>query len=575
ASRLKQLEDETDIEVFVINGNHDVNNFRAACSFASGEMETVPTVSPDDFKYIYSEFGYNDEHGAVYYTPPEGKQAGGLSYTADLNSEYRLLALDTGMYSADATGLPEDGHITAGRIDEDLMVWALAQLERAESEGVTMIAMAHHGFIPHFSLAAELAHEYVIENWRRDSSALADAGLRYVFTGHMHANDVAEFTTVAGKRLVDVETAALVSYGTPVRTAVFERGARLEDGTNRRQETLTLSSKGIPSFTMDGTFYPDLSSYTLENMYSRELPYNMIMGMLRPLLRQAGENGILPLIQTFKPEFDLSTLLAEGLSSALGGGMQIELGSVIGRVHIQYKNHGIQITPYGTAGWIVDPTTITDAQINAMVMDALDQLRQKYIVNDAWITSWVRNLLNDLITEPLYEGAAHDLYDLGIYLLTSHYRGGEQPEAWVTRALDELSSGRYLNALIDKAVVRVKQLLNEILDNVYLRLEIALSGIMLMAMNNKTNNGQLSAFLAMMNTSGNDIVDGLVYTYLTDSFLTGVGTMIQTYAGSFAYDDTQDDIMDGAPRVIVFSGDTPQAPSVENGLLPTQVTMST
>ena len=114
AAKLQALEDETGTEVFLINGNHDVYNYLDACTFENGKKESAETVTPTEFKEIYANFGYNGEFDGKYYTPPQGKQAGGLSYTATFG-DYVILAMDSGMYSPDATGMDTNEHITAGR----------------------------------------------------------------------------------------------------------------------------------------------------------------------------------------------------------------------------------------------------------------------------------------------------------------------------------------------------------------------------------------------------------------------------------------------------------------------------
>ena len=551
ARRLQELEAETGIEVFVINGNHDVYNVDRACSFANGYRESVPSVDPGMFRYIYRNFGYNGEHNAKYYKPPLGKQAGGLSYTVDLGMNYRLLALDTCMYSPDATGLPAEGCVVAGRIDDDLLVWAIEQVEQAERDGVTMIGMAHHGLIPHFSLAAELAPNYVIEDWYHDSSALADAGLRCVFTGHMHANDIAEMMTESGNMLVDVETGSLVSYGSPVRTATFERGALLKDGGQHKEVSLTLNSTSIKHFTMDGMEY-EMRQYLMDELYNNQLPFYFIMGLLRPLLVQAGNSGVVPFITRLVPDFDLDAMLDHILKSVLSSEMLFDLGRVIGHVHVQYVDKEIVITPFGRAVWFIEPTTITQPEIYMMVQSIFDQLMCNYLLNDAWVSANIQCLLDELLSEPLHPGSTHNLYDFALELLLSHCLGGEQPADWVVQTLDHFSTGQCMEALADKVLIWGTLVLNELLDNIYLDFDLGLNGIMLAALNRKTSNGQLSAVLGLVEINADSILESFAQEYLTKDNLAYLGTTIQRYARSIAFDDTQDDIMDGEPRIVIF-----------------------
>lgn len=71
------------------------------------------------------------------------------------------------------------------------------------------------------------------------------------------------------------------------------------------------------------------------------------------------------------------------------------------------------------------------------------------------------------------------------------------------------------------------------------------------------------------------LIEGLLNEYMSESFLTGMGGLIDDVASSMLYDDTQDDGENGESRTIVFDGTVQKPePSAENGLLPEQVTMT-
>lgn len=53
AERFQKIEDETNTEVFVINGNHDIYNYQDSCTFANGKKESAETTTPDEFKEIF------------------------------------------------------------------------------------------------------------------------------------------------------------------------------------------------------------------------------------------------------------------------------------------------------------------------------------------------------------------------------------------------------------------------------------------------------------------------------------------------------------------------------------------
>ena len=91
AAKLKKFEAETGKQVYVINGNHDNG---------AGEND----FKYDDFIENYYEFGYAEAIETV-----EGE----CSYVADLNDDYRLIALD----SCDPTKSTEGGNSNSGNSD--------------------------------------------------------------------------------------------------------------------------------------------------------------------------------------------------------------------------------------------------------------------------------------------------------------------------------------------------------------------------------------------------------------------------------------------------------------------------
>lgn len=578
AAKLRALED-ADIDVFVINGNHDVYNYTDACTFENGKKESAETVTPDEFKKLYANFGYNGEFNAQYYTPPQGKQAGGLSYTVTYG-DYVILAMDSAMYSPDATGMDTNEHITAGRLDEDLMVWAVNQIEAAEAQGKTVIGLMHHGLLPHFENEDKIVHEYVVENWQESATTLADAGLRYIFTGHMHANDVAEFTTVSGNTIYDLETGSLASWGSPVRTVTLEKGEPLNDGTKRTHETFTVTSQSVKSIVYQGETIADFAAYTMDKLYPEKLFNNMANGMLTPMLKEIGQVGIRAYVAQLAPELDLNGMILDMAREYLVGGMEIELGSGIGRVHVSYRNGGIQLDPSGTAGWALGPMTITDEQIIRMVDDLLGKVEQQYIQNPDYLLGKVDELVTKISTTgvaSLDTPEEKSLYDLVVLLLTGHYQGAEDPPRWVESAREYIRSGVMVENLVNMLVGDVSQLAEEITSNLSVDTGIAFSGLWKTAIDSQTDNGNVKATLDLVELDIHETINDLVSEYMSESFLTGMGSLADDILAAFLYDDTRDDV-EGDPsrsRTITFDGTRhPQAPSVENGLLPHQITMT-
>ncbi len=184
AEYLRRTEQRSGKQIFVINGNHD-------CDAESSETY----ISMEEFRRIYAEFGYDE---AV------SRHEDSASYAVDLNNDYRLLAVDSCIYSEDE-----------GRISDSVFDWIKAQVSQAKKDGKTLVAMMHHSILPHYEL------QPMIDKWRFFAGWFADNGIRTVLTGHIHANDISSAVSDCGNTLYDVQTGALISSPNTYRVLSF------------------------------------------------------------------------------------------------------------------------------------------------------------------------------------------------------------------------------------------------------------------------------------------------------------------------------------------------------------------
>lgn len=223
AARLERFENETGIQVLVINGNHDINN-RNTTSFKKGVEEACRQTRPEEFRSIYKNLGYDLAYHT--YTPPAGEQAGMLSYSVRLDGGYRLLALDVCKYTGDATSDGEDQHETGGYISESLMAWALDEAAQAQSAGETVITMTHHNLINQFEIQQSMFQSFVVDNWMQVAETLADAGVHFNFSGHMHGNNIVSHVSDNGQVIYDCLTASLTGYPNTFREVRFDNTSK-------------------------------------------------------------------------------------------------------------------------------------------------------------------------------------------------------------------------------------------------------------------------------------------------------------------------------------------------------------
>ncbi len=262
AKALQQLQrDVPGLKAYVINGNHDIRN-ADALNFNTADGKAVPATrtDPEDFKRIY-DFIYSDPTVIATYTPPAGKEAGGLSYVARPADGYTLVVIDTGRYSSDNTSTGKNEHETSGAISADLEQWVIEQTAAAKARGDVVLGMQHHGLVAHFDVQPTILPMYLVNDYERLSQEYADAGMSVMFTGHSHAVDIASATTVAGNTIYDIETGSGLTYPSPLRfvelrrsadATVVSTGVRTHFGPIHCTDPLTGTAKTIDDLTEYG-----------------------------------------------------------------------------------------------------------------------------------------------------------------------------------------------------------------------------------------------------------------------------------------------------------------------------------
>ena len=224
AKQLQQLQqDIPGLKIYVINGNHDIRNYNAK-NFNTPDGKAVPATRthPEDFKRIY-DFVYSDPTVIATFTPAAGNEAGSLSYVARPVEGLTIIAMDTCRYSKENTSNGTDEHETSGAISADLEKWVIEQTAAAKARGDLVIGLEHHGLVPHFDVEPTILPMYLVNGYERIAQEYADAGMSVVFTGHMHAVDIAAMTTKAGNTFYDIETGSALTYPCPIRFVDLRR----------------------------------------------------------------------------------------------------------------------------------------------------------------------------------------------------------------------------------------------------------------------------------------------------------------------------------------------------------------
>jgi len=256
ATMFKTLSDKG-IKVLVIPGNHDVNN-PDSYSYLQTSKTEIENISASDFSSIYSNCGYGD---AIE------RDATSLSYVSEPVKGLWVMGIDACHYST----LSE----TAGSISSSTLDWIKTIIAKSKNEKKVLISMMHHGLSEHFSGQSILFPEYVISDWQNVAVTLADLGLKVVFTGHFHAQDIVKTTSASGF-IFDIETGSTVTSPCPYRIVTLNA---LSNSMKIESKSITnVTSSTIPSGTSFqqyaktylSTGMKDISYYMLSSP-----PYNI------------------------------------------------------------------------------------------------------------------------------------------------------------------------------------------------------------------------------------------------------------------------------------------------------------
>lgn len=183
---LQQRLSKLPFPVYVVPGNHDVPVLIA-------DEQSIGFL---DFPSHYRKFGYEN---------PEK-----LYYTCELLPGVRLIGLNSNCFN--------DQGQQVGRLDSQQISW-LEEVLAASGDELVLV-MVHHNIIEHLPNQSHhpLAKRYMLENAAELLQVLRRYGVKLIFTGHLHIQDVAY-----AQGVYDITTGSLVSYPHPYRLLEFHQ----------------------------------------------------------------------------------------------------------------------------------------------------------------------------------------------------------------------------------------------------------------------------------------------------------------------------------------------------------------
>ena len=177
------------IRTLVIPGNHDRGANSNAVYYDGANTTPTAVATKEWFAAQYENYGYG--------TSSE-RESTTLTYACEPLKGLVVIGIDSG---------------TDGIVSGTTLNWVVKKATAARESGKKVIAMMHHPLIPHFTGVDNFVATSVVENYETVRNALADAGIRVVFTGHFHTSDIAkDWNADKTKEIYDVNTGSLISY---------------------------------------------------------------------------------------------------------------------------------------------------------------------------------------------------------------------------------------------------------------------------------------------------------------------------------------------------------------------------
>ncbi len=576
AKKLEKFEKDSGISVFVVPGNHDINNSNAV-TFENGEKEKAEITTPEQFREIYKNLGY--DLADSFFVPEEGNKGGMLSYAVTLGS-YRLIAVDSCIYSDD-NGATDNEHETSGQLAEGVLEWVVAEAEKAEDNGLTVVGMQHHNLIPHNDIEEATFAPFVVNDWLKVADAYADAGMHFVFTGHLHSNDTNRHYSDNGEVIYDILSPTITGFPNYYKIIDFKTNGKK---TDFGMQTLDID-KYQPVVADDGTVFekPFAYTYSFERTFGEGSVNELIDGMINPAI----------------------TDIFADISEAGG------LGEYLKSKNLDLEK--IIVDALGTNGLALGPVEILTVSGNVMsfINDLFAQIDNIYINNpeetleklgviiDKILAFRLSDLPATLLTDKLGYEVNKDgctVAEFATTVMLTYYAGDEDLSdyPYVADVLEGFDSGYLTQDLFNllREVVVTDLVQNEILSNLdfnpgklfpewqmFYILGRVLQGTteLLLGGDNSFNNLINSALALPVvpeeYSSVDAIIDHLAGEYITFSQFESWGYTISWMLSSFLVDDNPEEGMDMNAE-FTYSGPVEIKPSVEDYRLPSHVVMT-
>ncbi len=252
---IKELKALTDAgkRVFVTTATHDYcgmgddENFFTACRYTEDGTEPTPCVRKRELDGLYRDFGPAQSDSV-------DEESG--SYSLKLFEGVRLIALND-----NGNGRSHCGLFDAG------FAWLENEISKANAAGERVLLAVHHPVIAPWDVFAKAVEFEVFGGYKRLWKLMCETGVRVVFTGHTHVQNIRRFEDEQGRSFYDVSTTAAVAAAGCMRKVTLSA-----DRAECRVETVRLDK--IKDFDTGGkSFYDYVYGLNFIGAIERALPW--------------------------------------------------------------------------------------------------------------------------------------------------------------------------------------------------------------------------------------------------------------------------------------------------------------
>lgn len=487
-------------KIFLIPGNHDINSNRAYDY--NLDQKTRPT-SPRDFFETYN-FIYQDNSILEFYKDSEifkkylaetkekyqrkAKYAyyanGYFSYVARVKKNYKyengltIIMIDSSIYAADMEQKHRDGvNNVIGSVSKEQLIWISDKIDEAKARNDMVIAVSHHAFIPNFRNQELVFSPFIIKEYKdkiedpdprlnnkTPIEVLADNGVKFIFTGHLHENGTAKFVSEEGNEIYDIQTGSTITYPLPIRHIKIENQSGDRHGFEIVIKTELIKDFVYKDENKNKVVIGDASLHTLQNQLS-------LKEVISNYIRIQANNPKLD-------EIDAKTEIINQISASTGikipyDGYMDELvfpnikhkfpikKAFVGNIDLTCQNgtHFIVIKAIGNR-IIIGARAIEEA------LDVIFRQIERDIMYPPLMIYFIEKTLNKVFKMPI-DNEGHTFYDFANFIYQYRSNDIERPK-YVNDMIDNLNDHTYniIDTTIDYAADEINEAFDYVTSNI-------------------------------------------------------------------------------------------------------------